>query len=369
MSSSPTSADADRLGRSVLRHTLHVRPKERVTIETYPGSLPWAAGFVREARRAGAYPLIHYEDEAAYWAAAEHGQAKLVGTLADHERAALESTDVYVYFWGPEDIARRNRLAESGQEQIFAFNAQWYKVAAKAGLRGARMAIARATEGNAREFGVTLAQWRSQLFDASVADPAKFAPTVRKLTKHLGRRGEVRLTHPNGTDLTLALAGRKAVEDSGILPPRGEWGGFRMMVNVPGGSSYVAVDERTAEGTLVANRTSSASGPVLEGGRWTFEGGRLTSHRYRVGDATFNSLYRNATGAKDRPGFLEVGINPSIRNAPLLEENELGAVTVGIGNNSGFGGKNKSSMFQFLTLGGANLSIDGIPAVRRGRVV
>ncbi len=369
MANSPTPAEADRLGRSILRNALHVRPKERVTIETYPGSLPWAAGFVREARRAGAYPMIHYEDEAAYWAAAEHGQAGLVGTLADHEKAALESSDVYVYFWGPEDIARRNRLSSKGQEAIFAFNPQWYAAAKKAGLRGARMGIARATESNAELFGVPLAPWRAQMFNASLTDPARFAPTVRKLKNHLGRRGEVRLTHPNGTDLTLALAGRDAIEDSGILPPRREWGNFRMMVNVPGGSAYVAVDESTAEGTIVANRTTSAQGPILQGGRWTFENGRLASHRYRIGDAAFNAIYRDATGAKSRPSFLEVGINPALNNAPLLEENEFGAVTVGIGNNRGFGGKNRSSLFQFLTLGGANLTIDGKPAVRSGRVV
>jgi leucyl aminopeptidase (aminopeptidase T) len=368
MAPSSIESEADKLGRTVLRKRLGLKPKERVTIEAYPSSLNWAAGFVREARRIGAYPIVHYEDEAAYWDAAEHGKSKLVGSLSDQEKATLEETDVYVYFWGPEDLDRRERLADKTQESLVSFNPDWYKRAQKAGLRGARMAIARATEPNAKRYGVSLDDWRGQLLAASVRDPSAFQPTVRKLERHLGGKGEVRLTHSNGTDLTLALAERPVQKDIGVLAPRREWGRFRMMVNVPPGSVYVSVDESSADGTLVANRSTTAPGPILDGGRWTFKDGKLTDYHYDKGNAEFDRIYRAATGAKDRPGFLEVGINPDIHGAPLQEENEFGSVTVGIGNNNGFGGKNKSSIFQFLTLAGASLTIGGRSVVEGGRV-
>ena len=80
---------ADRLARNVLRRCLHLQAKENVTIETFPSSLPWVAGFVREARRAGARPLVHLEDEASYWTAVKEGRAALLGTPGEHEWAAL----------------------------------------------------------------------------------------------------------------------------------------------------------------------------------------------------------------------------------------------------------------------------------------
>lgn len=367
MASFPSPEQADRLGRAVLRQRLRLRPKERVTIESYPTSLPWAAGFVREARRLGAYPIVHYEDEASYWDAAEHGRAGLIGALPAHEAAALGETDAYVFFWGPEDLDRRDRLPESAQESLFSFNPRWYELAKKAGLRGARMGIARATPANARRYGVPLARWQSQLYGASLEDPARLAPTALKIARALGGRGEVRLTHPNGTDLTLALDTRPVQQATGLLPPPSKRGLFGRMVNVPDGSVYVSIDESTADGTLVANRPTNATGPSLEGGRWTFKDGRLVGHRYRRGDRAFTTQFGAATGAKDRPAFLEVGVVPGLEGVPLLEENELGSVTVGIGGNGSFGGKNRSTLFQFLSLAGATLTVGGRAVVRAGR--
>ncbi|HTW56462.1 MAG TPA: aminopeptidase [Thermoplasmata archaeon] len=369
MPASPKTADADRLGRAVLRERLGLRPKERVTIECYPSSLPWAAGFVREARRAGAYPIVHYEDEAAYWDAAEHGQADLLGGLPAHEKAALEETDVYVFFWGPEDIARRQRLEGKAQSALFAYNPQWYKVAAKADVRGARMAIARATPQNAALYGLPLDRWRAGLMAASLQDPRSFLPTVKKLERPLAGHGEVRITHPNGTDLTLALADRPVQKATGALPPAKLRRQFGIMVNVPDGSVYVSVDEKTADGTLVANRRTTNSGPILEGGRFTFRNGRLADYRFSKGGSEFARIYRAATGDKARPSFFEVGIVPGMSGMPFLEENELGTVTVGVGGNSAFGGKNDSSLFQYLTVADANVTVGGRPVVRGGRVV
>jgi leucyl aminopeptidase (aminopeptidase T) len=368
MSDPISAASADRLARAVLRGRLDLRAKERLTIEAYPSSLPWVGGFVREARRLGAYPLVHYEDEAAYWDAAEHGRAKAIGTLAEHERALLDASDAYVYFWGPEDVGRLRRLPAASQQAVFAFNMDWYRRASKAGVRGARMGIARATEANARQFGADLDTWRAQLWAASVRDPKEYASTAARLERGLGASGEVRLTHRNGTDLTLALAKRPVQKDLGVLAPPKQRGQFGIMVNVPPGSVYVSVDESTADGTLVANRRTT-QGSVLEGGRWTFRGGRLTRARYARGQADFDRRFREGTGAKNRPAFLEVGVSPDLHATPMLEENELGAVTVGIGNNAAFGGKNRSSIFEFLTLAGATLTVGGRPLVWGGRVV
>jgi len=366
----PSVEEADRLARGVLRQRLRVRPKENVMIETYPSSLPWATGFVREARRLGARPLLVYEDERSYWTAVGEGQAALVGSPGEHEWGALEGSDVYIYFWGPEDIARRRRLPEKEARRLFAFNPKWYQIARKAGVRGARMGIARVTEANARLFGVPLGTWREQVYRSSIRDPAAVRPVAQRLARRLEQGRSIRIQHPNGTDLTLGLAGRKATVSIGEVAPKGRKSTYGSMASVPDENVYVAVDESTADGTVVANRrTITSMNAPLEGGRFTFRDGRLVGSAFGRGGSAFRAAYHAAGAGRERPSFVEIGLDPSVEGTPLLEESELGAVTVGVGGNAGFGGKNKVEFVGYLTLAGARISIDKRPVARCGRLV
>ena len=367
---SPTTDQADRLARAVLRQRLRVKPKEDVTIETYPSSLPWATGFVREARRLGAHPLLLYEDERSYWTAVEDGRASVVGSPGAHEWAALRNSDVYVYFWGPEGLNRLRRLPERTSEQLTAFNSKWYQLARKAGVRGARMGIARVSEANARLFGAALGPWRSKVLEASMRDPAELRPAAQRVAGRLERGKTVRIRHPNGTDLTLALAGRTPNLSLGEVTPQTQATPFGSMASVPDASVYVAVDESTADGTFVANRTTTTPYDApLAGGRFVFRDGRMVRASFRSGGAGFRSAFGGAGEGRDRPSFVEVGLDPELGAVPMLEEAEAGAVTVGIGRNAGFGGTTEVGFMSYLTLSGATLSIDGAPLVRRGRVM
>jgi len=365
----PTPSDADRLARSVLKHRLGLRPKENVTIEAYPSALPWATGFVREARRLGARPVLLYEDESSYWTAVREGHASILGSPGKAEWAALEETDAYIYFWGPEDMARRARLPEKTQESLTSFNMEWYDVARKARLRGARMFLGRVTEPNARLWGTTVATWGKEVFSASLRDPATFRRDAERVRRAFARGHSVRLRHSNGTDLTLALRQRPVQVTVGAVPPRSKQGRFGMMANVPDATVYVAIDETTADGTLVGNRTTSCFGVPQRGGRWTFENGRLRGYRYGTGGDAFAKPFRAAGSGKDRPSFIEVGLDPAVRTAPMLEELERGAVTVGAGRNTPFGGKTQVDFLAYLTVGGAELQVDGRTLVKAGQVV
>jgi len=364
-----SEARADLLARRVLTQRLRVRPKENVTIETYPQALPWATAFVREARRLGAHPLLHYEDERSFWRAVDEGRASLIGTPGAPEWAALERTDVYVYFWGPEHQARRARLSESTWSKVTAFNSRWYEVAKKAGLRGARMGIARVTEQNARFWGVAMGAWQREVYAASVRDPGTLRRDAKRVQQALARGRTVRLCHPNGTDLTLALAGRSPLTYTGEVTPPAMRTRFGWMTSVPDANVLVAVDESTAEGRVVSNRTNSGFGEPLRGGRLTFREGRLHEFSFSKGRSVFQDAYRTGGSGKDRPSFLEVGLDADLRIAPGLEESERGAVTVGVGRNAPFGGKTSTDFLGYVTVGQADLFIDDRPVIRGGRLV
>ncbi|MFZ0699659.1 MAG: hypothetical protein WAN74_05675 [Thermoplasmata archaeon] len=365
---SPSSAPPDLLARKVLTQRIQLRPRETVTIEAWPTALPWANAFVRQARRIGAKPILLYDDEASYWEEVLSGGAPGLGRPGAHEWAALEHSNVYIYFWGPEDRSRMRALPEKTQEALTAFNAHWYEVAAKTGLRGLRMEIARATEANARYYGVRLGTWKRELVTASMRDPAVFERPSARLRRALEGGKTVRIRHPNGTDLTLALADREARSFLGRVTRETLKRRFGMLASVPTAAVAVSVDESTAEGTIVSNRKNYLpAGPVAEGA-WKFSDGRLRSARYASGGARFRGPYAAGGEGRDRPAFLEIGLEPAIHVAPELEDSELGAVTIGIGANAGYGGKSKSSFSSWLTTGGAELSVDGKVVLKGGRV-
>lgn len=362
------STEPDLLARKVLSQRIQLRPKETVTVEAWPSALPWANAFVRQARRLGAKPILLYDDEASYWEEVLSGGAPGLGRPGAHEWAALEHSDVYIYFWGPEDRSRMRALPDQTQEALTAFNARWYEIAAKTGLRGLRMEIARATEPNARYYGVNLGAWKRELITASLRDPAAFDRPYARLRDALERGMSARIRHPNGTDLTLALAGREARSFLGRVTRETMKRPFGMLASVPTAAAALAVDESTADGTFVSNRENYLpDGPVVQGA-WKFSDGHLRSARYRAGAARFRGPYATGGEGRDRPAFLEVGLEPSIRISPELEDSELGAITVGIGSNAGYGGKTKSSFSSWLTIRGAELSIDGTVVVKSGRV-
>ena len=231
------------------------------------------------------------------------------------------------------------------------------------------MGIARVTEANARLFGVPLGPWREQVYLSSLRDPAKVRPAATRLARRLERGRSVRIRHPNGTDLTLGLLGRKATVSVGEVTPETQRNAFGSMASVPDENVYVAVDEGTAEGTFVSNRPNTTNfDRPLEGGRLTFRDGRLVRSTFARGGSEFRSAYRAAGAGRERPSFLEIGLDPTVRGAPMLEESELGAVTVGVGRNAGFGGKTKVDFLGYLTLAGAQLTIDGTAVLRGGRL-
>lgn len=355
--------------RSLVKNYLQVKPGENVIVETWPHTLSMASAVVDEARRAGGRTLVHYEDEAAFLSALERKQGKLLGASSDPEWAALERADVFVMFWGPEHQKMLEKFPDKLLEEAVGWNRHWYEVAAKAGVRGIRLELGHATAEKAKEYGVDLETWRKQLLEGALTDPKELRARGERLEKAFSKARRVRITHPNGTDVELGLDHPASRVFCG-LPTKGSRGSpFGMMHNSPVGSVSITLDGRTAEGTVVGNRGTYADWGTAFDGAFTFEGGRLSEHRFARGGAGFDKAFSTATPGKDRPSILYLGLNPALKAVPNMEDCELGAVCLVVGGNSYLGGKNTSDFRGWVTLAGAEISLDGKPVIRSGRVL
>ena len=347
------------MARSVLTNNLHVKKGEQVVIEAWSHTLPWAVDFAHEARKLGAQVLIPFEDEASYWELVDDGRTSVIGKAAKHEFAALAKTNVYVHMWGPHDRLRLSQLPPKKASSLTEWNDEWYKIADKSGVRGARLDIGRPLPSLAKLYGVDEEAWTQQLVRASMVSPASMAKTAAPVAKALRRGKRLHITDDHGTDLTLGLAHRPVRVLIGRNTPEDAHWPFSSLVSVPSGLIRVALDEKVADGKIVANRTDYSDSGTATGGVIEFKNGRVTKARFETGQNMWDEGYKSGGKGRDQPGLLGIGLNPELHNTPQLEDIELGAILVSVGGNDQLKGKNKSPFFGFVVTAGATLEVDG----------
>jgi leucyl aminopeptidase (aminopeptidase T) len=357
-----------RLARAVLSQNLKVRPGENVLIESWTHGLPYARAFVEEARRLRARPTVLYEDERAWWNAVESKQLSSFRSLSAVERAALAAADVYVYIWGPEDRPRRDRLPESIRERLVGYNPEWYRRASKAGVRGCRLTLGQATDPVAASFDLDGPRWRRRLAEAGSVNSRRMQALGDRVARAIQKGKELRIRHPNGTDLRIPLARVHTRVDAGLLDAAALKRPFGMLANNPTGQVFVAWDGADANGTFVSNRTVYVGPNRFGGVRWVFRHGRLVKHSCATGGALFRKQYASAPKGKDRLGYLSIGLNAMGRDLPPCEDTEEGAAIVGIGGNAFAGGRNAIPFQGFALVGRPTIEVDGVTIASGGRI-
>ncbi len=356
--------------RNIVTKYLKVRAGENAVIESWDHTLPMAAAMVDEVRRVGGRTLHIHEDELPWWRAIDRRQSTLLGESSAPEWAALKAADLYVHFWGPGNTDRIAKVPEKTFDEALAWFSPWYQAARKSGLRGGRVAIGFATEGRAKQWGLNRARWEEGILRACLTDPAEMAKRGARLYRALSRGKRVRITHSNGTDLEVGLAGRAPRVHDGTPHPRDKrYGPTDMLAQIPAGRIEVALDSKTAEGRIHANRRTNIWWYWSDGGSLEFADGKLTSHSFDHGAEEFVRQYKNSTPGKDRTGSLTFGLNPAVKDVPILETVELGAISLVVGRNRHLHGTNGTNFMNWITLAGSEIEIDGTPVVRAGKLV
>jgi len=360
-------SEYEALAKSVLKNTLRVKPGENVIVETWNHGLPVAAEFVYQVRALGARSMLLFEDEEAFWRSAATIPKARLGKVGAHEWAALAEADAYVFLTGPADITRIREVGMDRYSAMTAYNAEWYKRAEKAGIRGARMGLGYVSAERARAYGLDLADWRRMMLDASTADPREIRRLGRRAQRLLSGKGHVEVTANNGTNLEFDLAGRRAHLDDGVLTPAHREAGENMAA-IPAGELYVAPKEASGRGTIRFDRPVAYIGRWMRGLTFAFDGGRA-KWSASEGDEIVRPQWDKGKPGKDRLGGFQIGLNPRARSGFLSDYIVAGSVYVLIGENEEFGGRNKTNFAMAGTLTGAKVTVDGTAIVEGGRIV
>ena len=359
------------VARAIVGSSLAVRRGEHVVVVSWNHTLPWAAACVTEARRVGARALLLLEDEGAFWRSVDGAApTRRWAGLARPAQAALARADALVYFPGPADRPRLHALPGHLLAPFVGSDDEWFSTARRGGARTVRCLLGYASDEQAEHWGVPGAMWRSQLIRGiSEVDYGLLHEDGRRAATLLSKGRELRLTAPNGTDITLRLRGRTPWVDDGQFDSDDRRRG-RLLTTSPAGSVVVAIDEGSAEGMVVANRPSFLSPGRVDGGQWEVAAGRLRNYWYTEGGEAFESEFSRAPRGRETVGLFALGLNPALAaGVPRAEDEEAGTVTLAIGGNALYGGRNRCRFLSWITVGEATVAVDGAPLCDRGKVL
>ncbi len=191
---------------------------------------------------------------------------------------------------------------------------------------------------NASAKGVRIATFPGITKDVMIrglnADYKKIAKLTIKLSKLLEKTKTVRVTAPNGTDIIMEIAGRKAIPSKGLFHKKGESG------NLPTGEAFVAPLEGKSEGVFVVDGSMAGIGVVKNPIKIKVEKGFATKIS---GGAEARKLVKMLSKfGKNGRNIAEFGIGTNDKaklSGNLLEDEKvLGTVHIALGNNKSMGG-------------------------------
>jgi aminopeptidase len=213
----------------------------------------------------------------------------------------------------------------------------------------------------ARRFGMTLHEMECVYWRGIATDTALLAHDGRHLAQILEGATTLRVTHPNGTDITVRRGAGIVVMSDGSFPPRAsDHRGPGAMDHTwyPAGEVTHGLDPESAEGRLVVERVFYGAddvGPLT----LDFSGGRLQPPVSDGENAVFRARVHGDRPLSDRLTGVKFGLNPDVTDPRVLPFMGAGMFSLSMGANTYLGGEIELPFMIFLTLAGATVHADG----------
>ena len=166
------------------------------------------------------------------------------------------------------------------------------------------------------------------------ADYTRIAERTHRLCALMDATQVIRVQAPSGTDLTLPVAGRRALASTGLFREKGTWG------NLPTGEAYLAPLEGQSNGLVVVDGSMAGIGMVSEPIRIAVRDGYAEEIEGGREAGQLRALLE--PHGRDARVVAEFGIGTNDRAALtgviLEDEKVMGTIHVAFGDNKSMGG-------------------------------
>ncbi len=197
------------------------------------------------------------------------------------------------------------------------------------------------------------------------ADYTKIAALTIKLAKMMDKVKIVRVTAPNGTDITMSLEGRAGLASKGLFHKKGESG------NLPTGEAFAAPVEGKSEGVFVADGSFAGIGVLKNPIKIKVSKGLATEI---TGGEEAKKLIEMLSkyGQKGRNiAELGIGTNDKVKLSGLLLEDEkkMGTVHIALGDNKSMGGNVNIPFHVDGVILKPTVYFDGVEIMKNGKLL
>lgn len=227
------------------------------------------------------------------------------------------------------------------------------------------------TVGLSRRLGVPQGALASAFWRAATVSSSSLRTKGEAIRRTFSDDGVVTITAPNGTNISLRVKPRDGfVSDGALTAEKVRQGAGAAATYLPAGEVVLPAVDGSANGKIVLDRMVW-DGRLIRGLTLVFEKGMLTSMTAENDMSALEARYQSASGARDRFGFIDIGINDQTKlpvGSGRVVWTAPGSVVFGFGDNRGFGGDNQSDFSFIGQLGGATLTVDGKPVISSGRL-
>jgi aminopeptidase len=353
--------NATAFARLLTDYCLEVQPGQQVSIGSTTHAAPLLLALQREILEREAWPLLHVElpgQQEGFWAAARDAQ---VDGFAPAELAETRSIDASLRIQATD-----NANALAGVDPARLARAARGRAPLREAMVRRRWAITLwPTAAAAQQAGMgsaDFADFVSRALFLDRDDPAaawgELGIFQAALIERLAPAREIRI-EADGTDLTLAVAGRTWINSDGRR-------------NMPSGEVFTGPHEDSAEGRIRFTIPTSPRGVVVEDVTLEFRAGRVVSAHAERGEAYLQATLDTDPGARVL-GELGIGTNFGIDRAIgaiLFDEKIGGTVHLALGRSyPESGGRNESAVHWDLICdlrAGGRLTADGVTIIEDG---
>lgn len=290
-----------RLAELLVNYSTELKAGEKVLIEAIDAPADIACELVRQARKAGADPLVTLKSNEVLRSLLVHGSDAQLQTIAEVEALRMRAVQAYIGVRGSLNISE---LSDVPDERMKAYQRIWWRpVHGEIRVRQTRWVVLRWPSASmAQSARMSTRAFEDFYFNVCTMDYSRMSKAMQPLRQRMLSCDKVRIVGP-GTELEFSIKGIPAIACDGKL-------------NIPDGEVFTAPVRDSINGVVQFNTPTIYLGTAHDNVRLEFQKGRVVNAS-SSNTAALNKVLDSDEGAR-YTGEFAIGFNPYVTQ-PMLD--------------------------------------------------
>jgi len=351
----------------VVKSCLRIGKDDKVCIFTWQHTLDLAEAFAIACEKSGAHVHTEFTTDELWYDAVLNRSIQYLETADPFDVALAGIATASIVISGPENPERMKGVPAERWMALARSDRPTYERLLERRVRIAEIDLGHVTPQRAKTYGFDYGAWKKNVEEAMDIEYEEMQELGTKVANVLEKSHDVRVTDPDGTDLSFNLESRKVHIYDGVIDDKDiEMGAT--YASFPGGYVAVAAAETSANGVLSSSIPFANAGRLIKRITLRFEKGKVASFEGDRNIDSVKNMWKKGTGDKDKIGWLTIGLNAKGSLGFINNSIALGTASIGIGANKELGGINESDYALGVTVAKPTVKLDGKTIIKQGKL-